>query len=895
MGINGLLKGLQSFSKKRHITDFENHSLAVDASSWLHKSVYSISEKYVEAAEQSKTKQDSSCVKVSAKYMISRCTELLDHGAKIKSIYLVMDGRRCPLKAQTNDDREERRTKNLKEARSYKKERKNEQAQDKYKACIKIHSAFADAVADEIQLHFARKRDKRVHIVRSPYEADAQLVKLCVDGFTQAIVTEDSDVLVYCATCQISVPILYKLERRGGNAGACDVISMDWLLNPDFEEAHCKNDFKKKDSSLLSILKSLYSRQRSHPGKGIRLFVQACVLAGSDYSPSLLEGVGLVTAFKIVRDQSHKACDERFHHVLKGLTTKQAGNVDQPEYEINLARSEAVFYFHPVLDPCDKKIIHLNNPHKSNAENASDFHPCLDRFGHDQWFLGRLDGRDPTDLRSPALATRIMTNEPAAPMTTIFIRKLPGKKRQRDAITDSETKGQDDGEEEASKIIKIVNPYSFGTKCHDDGEEEASKITKIVNPYAKAKSRQPFASVDTNRTIQSSQSNKFASFIHNKTSIVDPIHQRGDVRFAKRIFSKNGKPPMKIIDYAKAKAALSRPQLENARPHFPTAASMFAKSAKQPNCSPRRDGDAIEPLPKQSQDTFLDVDSEESSVLGHVAVMGSDNRIHQDMPPFDVHDSNPCKDNNFLYDFDERDSPLKSGLFASDAQTSLGASSEMYICSDNNDFHNASKYFASSRRVTLDSPMQEELEEFRTAGDGKSAAMNHVVLNPSVMERYSASSQGEMSVSSEIEDLAHVAVSKSTFRRPADDTPENASDGFNEVVLRGRHKETPFQTDRTFADIYHGHSKTSRALPARPTVSKLRSKKASPLASGFELQIAKHASSIQAKVPQFPVGRRGLDIRRVSYGGIKSKSPVNTISSFFGKAKPRDDDLWDDY
>jgi exonuclease 1 len=215
MGINGLLKGLQSFSKKCHITEFENQSLAVDASSWLHKSVYSIAEKHVEAAERSTTNHDPSCINTSAQYMISRCTELLDHGAKISGIYLVMDGKRCPLKAQTNDEREQRRISNLKDARLYKKERKIEKSQDKYKACIKIHAAFADAVAQQIQSHFIRNHDDRVHILKSPYEADSQLVKLCVDGAVQAIVTEDSDVLVYCAACHVSVPILYKLERHG--------------------------------------------------------------------------------------------------------------------------------------------------------------------------------------------------------------------------------------------------------------------------------------------------------------------------------------------------------------------------------------------------------------------------------------------------------------------------------------------------------------------------------------------------------------------------------------------------------------------------------------------------------------------------------------------------------
>ena len=48
-----------------------------------------------------------------------------------------------------------------------------------------------------------------------------------MDGMADAVVTEDSDVLVYSAACMQSFPIIYKLDR---NTGDCDVISMDWLL-----------------------------------------------------------------------------------------------------------------------------------------------------------------------------------------------------------------------------------------------------------------------------------------------------------------------------------------------------------------------------------------------------------------------------------------------------------------------------------------------------------------------------------------------------------------------------------------------------------------------------------------------------------------------------------------
>lgn len=185
MGIPGLLKGLQFCSQKRHIRDFSNKVLAVDASSWLHKAVYSVSERYVESLD--KGRLDHTSVQVATKYIVSRCQELLLN-ANIRHIYLCLDGKRCPLKAQTNQDREERRQKNLADARAYKRAGRPDKAQEKYKACIKISSQMANAVANEVTRRFAN--DGRVTCVYSPYEADAQLVKLCMDGIADAVVTE---------------------------------------------------------------------------------------------------------------------------------------------------------------------------------------------------------------------------------------------------------------------------------------------------------------------------------------------------------------------------------------------------------------------------------------------------------------------------------------------------------------------------------------------------------------------------------------------------------------------------------------------------------------------------------------------------------------------------------
>jgi len=238
MGIQGLLQGLKHCSKQGHIKDYSGKSIAVDASSWLHKSVYSIADHYVETIENGKV--DARCIDASTKYVTKRCQELLTY-AHIKRIYLVMDGKRCPLKAVTNEDRERRRQENLSEARRYRRQNNREKMYEKYKACIKIKDELTHAVAHRVAQRF---RDGKVQLVWAPYEADAQLVKLCVDGITQAVVTEDSDVLVYSAACQVSFPILFKLD---GNTGACDLVTMNWLLSPDPKPTKPENSKAKVD------------------------------------------------------------------------------------------------------------------------------------------------------------------------------------------------------------------------------------------------------------------------------------------------------------------------------------------------------------------------------------------------------------------------------------------------------------------------------------------------------------------------------------------------------------------------------------------------------------------------------------------------------------------------
>eukprot|EP00934_Nitzschia_sp_Nitz4_P003226 Nitzschia sp. Nitz4//scaffold193_size40683//17234//20681//NITZ4_007499-RA/size40683-processed-gene-0.12-mRNA-1//1//CDS//3329540279//3216//frame0 len=389
MGIQGLHKGLSFATRKTSLQDFRGKTLAIDASSWLHRSVYSVAEKYVESMEQGRV--DPQCVQASARYISSRCRELLGP-FQMGKLFLVMDGKRCPLKTVTNDERERKRIENLNEARQFKRRGQRTKAEEKYKSCIKIRDALTIAVMKSVQQSFAT--DARVQLVWSPYEADAQLAKLCLDRKADGVITEDSDVLVYSATSHCSFPVIYKLDRH---TGSCDVTSMDWLLSFQ-EENQPSNTNSKQRNVIETLLTNLASRQARREGFGVRLFVQACVLAGCDYAPNELVGVGLVGAFKFIRDNAFRGDTERFRKVLDSISKKHTLNIDRGSYELNLAKSEAIFYHHLVRHQ-DGSIAPLCAI--DNSEPTARCFPSLRRFEGDLAFLGTMSVAVPSTHKAP--------------------------------------------------------------------------------------------------------------------------------------------------------------------------------------------------------------------------------------------------------------------------------------------------------------------------------------------------------------------------------------------------------------------------------------------------------------------------------------------------------------
>ena len=303
---------------------------------------------------------------------------------------------------------------------------------------------------------------------------------------------------------------------------------MRWLFDEkSIPQRHQQKDGK-KTNAMDSILRSLANRETRRPGFGVRLFVQACVLTGSDYSPSRLNGVGSVTAFKLLRDNAHRKHEERFRHTLSSLSKKKTGKVDMKDYEENLAQSEAVFYHHPVVHCADKSIVTLTAFRESNADDKTDFHPNLERFGDDLTFLGDLGQKKARGISEIIPDAKL--DSPLAGQEII----IKPKKRKRSLPPSQKA-------ESANEQIRGKRQSS-----------ELTDIAKLMNPYKKkAKDevpRQVFAKVDKTKTEtkNKSASYDFSQFAHQAEEprifgLKAYRKPREDVRFVKAKFDKDGR------------------------------------------------------------------------------------------------------------------------------------------------------------------------------------------------------------------------------------------------------------------------------------------------------------------------------------------------------------------
>ena len=179
--------------------------------------------------------------------------------------------------------------------------------------------------------------DVRCYI--APFEADAQMARMVLDGIAAAAVTEDSDLIPYgVESC------IYKLDRYGN----CTVVTKESLAN------------KSKTSLDIS---HMTQRQR----------VQLCILAGCDYLPSI-EGIGIRKALDFMR----KFRDG--YSVIRAIRAK--GKHPVPDgYEDLFRRAEVTFACHRVYDIALAKVVPLSGIPEgievTDAELMEILGPCI--------------------------------------------------------------------------------------------------------------------------------------------------------------------------------------------------------------------------------------------------------------------------------------------------------------------------------------------------------------------------------------------------------------------------------------------------------------------------------------------------------------------------------------
>ncbi|GAB7351367.1 hypothetical protein MBLNU459_g2050t1 [Dothideomycetes sp. NU459] len=298
MGIQGLLPLLKSIHKPCSLKSFAGQTIGVDAYGWLHRGTIACA---VELAQDKPTTKWLD-------FVMNRVRMLVHFGVKP---YLVFDGDYLPSKAGTEKERASRRRESRKNGLEMLRLGRTSQAQLELQKSIDVTPVMARQLIEEL-------KKLGIAYVVAPYEADSQMAFLEKRGIIDAILSEDSDLLVFGAKC-----LLTKLDQYG------DCVMID-----------------RKDFTAC--------REISLVGWTDADFRCMAILSGCDYLPGI-DKMGLKTAYHMIR--KHKTVDR----IVKSLGFD--GKMKVPsDYLEAFSRAEATFLYQWVYCPDTKSLVHLNQP-----------------------------------------------------------------------------------------------------------------------------------------------------------------------------------------------------------------------------------------------------------------------------------------------------------------------------------------------------------------------------------------------------------------------------------------------------------------------------------------------------------------------------------------------------
>ena len=178
MGITGLLPFLKSIQHPTNVSVFQNRVVVVDAYCWLHKGCYSCPLELIEGKESEMRY---------VHYCMRKVNMLVAHGV---TPVLVFDGGNLPSKKGTEEKRRNHRSVFREKGMLLLREGKRREAYDCFKHCVDVKPEMALNLINAC-------RKKGIECIVAPYEADAQLAYMVRGGLAYAVISEDSDLLVF--------------------------------------------------------------------------------------------------------------------------------------------------------------------------------------------------------------------------------------------------------------------------------------------------------------------------------------------------------------------------------------------------------------------------------------------------------------------------------------------------------------------------------------------------------------------------------------------------------------------------------------------------------------------------------------------------------------------------
>ncbi|XP_071506297.1 uncharacterized protein [Diadema antillarum] len=295
MGIQGLLPFLKETSEPIHIRKYSGYTVAVDTYCWIHRGAVAC------ASQLAKGEPADHYVRYCLKY-VNMLKSL-----NIRPV-MVFDGKNLPAKAAVEESRRERRENYSKKGRQFLREGKASEARDCFVKCINVTPEMALDVMKAV-------RSLDVDCIVAPYEADAQLAYLEKNGFVQAVITEDSDLIAF--GCK---KVIVKLDL----AGNCLEV----------------------DSSRLN--RAMKAGSKFTPDK----FRYMCILAGCDYLSSL-PGIGIGKARKLFQLTDNPDISQV---VRRMATTLKMKFTVPPEYLKGFLEANNTFLYQLAFDPKLKRL-----------------------------------------------------------------------------------------------------------------------------------------------------------------------------------------------------------------------------------------------------------------------------------------------------------------------------------------------------------------------------------------------------------------------------------------------------------------------------------------------------------------------------------------------------------